>query len=135
MSPTFTAAELDYLSAEPIGRLCTIGPAGEPQIRPVGVHLGPDGATIDVVGHVLADTQKWRNVIREPQVAFIVDTVLSVIPPKARGVEIRGVATVLPGAGSTEGGLSGDIIRIAPRRIIAWGLDGAGTTARDVDPR
>ena len=135
MSPMFTAAELDYLSAEPIGRLCTIGPAGEPQIRPVGVHLGPDGATIDVVGHVLADTQKWRNVIREPQVAFIVDTVLSVIPPKARGVEIRGVATVLPGAGSTEGGLSGDIIRIAPRRIIAWGLDGAGTTARDVDPR
>ncbi|MFN8102398.1 MAG: hypothetical protein U0Q20_12485 [Mycobacterium sp.] len=40
---------------------------------------------------------------------------------------------MLPDSGTTEGGLSGDIIRITPQRIIAWGLDGEGTTARDVD--
>ncbi|MGV0810918.1 PPOX class F420-dependent oxidoreductase [Mycolicibacterium boenickei] len=129
---TFTPAELAYLREQPIGRLATIGRNGDPQIRPVGVHLGPDESTIDIVGHALASTQKWRNVIRNPQVAFIVDTVVSVAPPEARGIEIRGTATVLPGAGSTDGGLSGDIIRIAPRRIISWGLDGAGTTARTV---
>jgi pyridoxamine 5'-phosphate oxidase family protein len=128
---TFTPAELAYLHEQPIGRLCTIGPAGEPQIRPVGVHLGPDGTTVDIVGHALAKTQKWRNVIRNPRVAFIVDNVLSVAPPDARGIEVRGMAMVLPGQGSTDGGLSGDIIRITPRRIVAWGLDGAGTTARD----
>jgi len=50
-----------------------------------------------------------------------------------RGVHYRGIATVLPDSGTTEGGLSGDIIRITPQRIIAWGLDGEGTTARDVD--
>ena len=130
---TFTPAELAHLQEQPIGRLATIGPAGEPQIRPVGVHLGPDGATIDIVGHTLASTQKWRNVIRNPRVAFIVDNVISVMPPAARGLEIRGVATVLPGAGETAGGLSGDIIRIAPRRIVAWGLDGEGTSARDCE--
>ncbi|MGV0632955.1 PPOX class F420-dependent oxidoreductase [Mycolicibacillus trivialis] len=129
----FTTAELGYLRDEPIGRLCTIGPAGEPQIRPVGVHLGPRATTIDVVGHTLATTQKWRNAAADPKVAFIVDTVLSVSPPQARGIEIRGTATLLPGAGTTDGGLSGDILRITPRRIIAWGLDAAGTTARDVD--
>lgn len=128
---TFTPAELTYLREQPIGRLCTVGRHGDPQIRPVGVHLGPDDATIDIVGHALASTQKWRNVLRNPQVAFIVDTVLSVRPPDARGIEIRGTATVLPGAGTTDGGLSGDIIRIVPRRIISWGLDGVGTTARD----
>ncbi|KUH85489.1 MULTISPECIES: PPOX class F420-dependent oxidoreductase [unclassified Mycobacterium] len=129
---TFSPAELAYLRDEPIGRLCTIGPAGDPQIRPVGVHLGPEDTTIDIVGHALASTQKWRNVISRPNVAFIVDTVVSVSPPDARGIEIRGTATALPGAGTTEGGLSGDIIRITPRRIIAWGIDSAGTSARNV---
>lgn len=129
---TFTPAESAYLREQSIGRLATIGPAGDPQIRPVGVHLGPDGTTIDIVGHALSRTQKWRNVIRDPQVAFIVDTVISVQPPTARGIEIRGIGTALPGAGSTEGGLSGDIIRITPRRIVAWGLDSPATTARDV---
>ncbi len=128
---TFTPAELAYLRQEPIGRLCTVSRHGDPQIRPVGVHLGPDDATVDIVGHALASTQKWRNVLHNPQVAFIVDTVVSVRPPEARGIEIRGTATALPGEGTTEGGLSGDIIRIVPRRIISWGLDGAGTTARD----
>ena len=52
---SFTAAEQDFLRAQPIGRLSTIGPGGQPQIRPVGVHLGPDG-TIDVVGHALASS-------------------------------------------------------------------------------
>ncbi len=129
----FTAAELSYLRDQPIGRLCTIGPRGEPQIRPVGVHLDPSETAIEIVGHALAGTQKWRNVLADPRVAFIVDTVTSVQPPRARGVEIRGLATALPGAGSTADGLSGDIIRIAPRRIVSWGLDGVGTTARDVD--
>lgn len=129
---TFTPAELAYLRDESIGRLATVGPAGDPQIRPVSVHLGPDQATIDIVGHALSTTQKWRNVLRDPQVAFIVDTVISVRPPQARGIEIRGIATALPGAGRTEDGLSGDIIRITPRRIVAWGLDSAGTSARDI---
>lgn len=128
---TFTPAERDFLRAQPIGRLCTIGPRGEPQIRPVGVHLGPNG-TIDIVGHALATTQKWRNVIADPRVAFIVDEVSSVQPPRAQGLEIRGIAKVLPGVGSTADGLTGDVIRIAPQRIIAWGIDGEGTRGRNV---
>ena len=128
---TFTVAERDFLLAQPIGRLSTIGPGGQPQIRPVGVHLGPNG-TIDIVGHALASTQKWRNVIADPKVAFIVDEVHSVTPPRAQGIEIRGAAQVLPGAGSTDGGLTGDIIRITPTRIVAWGIDGEGTRARNV---
>lgn len=117
---SFTAAEQDFLRAQPIGRLSTIGPGGQPQIRPVGVHLGPDG-TIDVVGHALASTQKWRNVIANPKVAFIVDEVHSVVPPRAQGIEIRGTAQI-----------TGDTIRITPSRVITWGIDGEGTRARNV---
>ena len=128
----FTQAERGYWRSQAIGRLSTLGPSGQPQIRPVGLHLGPDETTIDVVGHALAGTQKWRNVQRHPRVAFIVDTVLSVAPPDARGVEIRGEAEALPGDGPTSGGLSGDVIRIHPRRIVAWGLDGPEVQARTV---
>ncbi len=60
---TFTAAELAYLRDQPIGRLATVGRHGDPQIRPVGVHLSPDEAGIDIVGHALASTQKWRNAV------------------------------------------------------------------------
>ena len=128
----FTDAELAYLRGQMIGRFSTIEPGGGPQIRPVGVHLGRDASTIDVVGHALADTQKWRNVLRHPRVAFIVDTVVSVEPPEARGIEIRGEAEALYGQGPTDGGLSGDVIRIHPRRVVAWNLDRGGTQARTV---
>lgn len=129
---TFTPNEQEFLRQQPIGRLCTVGPDGDPQIRPVGVHLGADGTTIEIVGHALASTQKWRNVIGNPRVAFIVDEVVSVKPPRAHGVEVRGTAEVLSGHGSTDGGLSGDIIRITPHRIISWGIDHPGTRARHV---
>jgi pyridoxamine 5'-phosphate oxidase family protein len=129
---TFTAAEVAYLREQQIGRLCTIGREGQPQVRPVGLHLSPDETSIDIVGHALASTQKWRNVARNSDVAFIVDNVISLTPPDARGIEIRGTATLLPGQGATNGGLSGNIMRIEPRRITTWGLDGTGTTARDV---
>ena len=126
---TFTPNEQEFLDQQPIGHLCTEGPDGDPQIRPVGVHLGADG-TIEIVGHALASTQKWRNVIGNPRVAFIVDEVASVKPPRAQGVEVRGTAQALPGQGSTDDGLSGDIIRITPRRIVSWGIDHPDTRAR-----
>ncbi|WP_078313034.1 MULTISPECIES: PPOX class F420-dependent oxidoreductase [unclassified Mycobacterium] len=127
----FTPSEREFLRLQPIGRLCTLGADGDPQIRPVGVHLSPDGA-IDIVGHALASTQKWRNVIGNPRVAFIVDEVISVKPPRAHGIEIRGTAEVMPDQGSTDGGLSGDIIRITPHRIISWGIEDPQTRGRNV---
>lgn len=127
----FTPAELAFLRKQPIGRLCTIGPAGDPQIRPVAVHVGADDATIEVVGPILANTQKWRNVIRHPQVSFIVDHVIP-HPRNVRGIEIRGIAATATGVYPPADGFSGDVIRIAPRRIVAWGIDEGGTHARNV---
>lgn len=128
---SFTSTELAFLRKQPIGRLCTVGPAGDPQIRPVNLHIGADDATIEVVGPTLAHTQKWRNVIRNPQVSFIVDHVVAA-PRNVRGIEIRGTATTASGVYPPADGLSGDVIRIAPRRIVAWGLDEGGTHARNV---
>ncbi|MCI2420478.1 PPOX class F420-dependent oxidoreductase [Saccharopolyspora sp. K220] len=130
---TFTEAEIEYLESQPLGRLTTLGPRGEPQARPVGVHLGPDG-TIDVVGYSNATSQKWRNVERDPRVTFLVDDIASLRPWKVRGIEIRGEAKALFGVGSTVPGMSGDVIRIHPRRVLSWGINGdqPRVVARDV---
>lgn len=129
---TFTDAEIGYLRSQPLGRLVTLGPGGEPQARPVGVVLGPNG-TIDVVGYTNAKTQKWRNVQRDPRVTFLVDDIASFDPWEVRGIEIRGEAETLPGAGSTDFGTDGNVIRIHPTRILSWGLGGQqGLKARDV---
>ncbi|UGT57095.1 PPOX class F420-dependent oxidoreductase [Nocardia asteroides] len=128
----FTDTEREFLRAQTIGRLATLGPSQTPQIRPVGLHLSADETTVEVVGHTLATTQKWRNVRRHPRVSMIVDEVLSLDPPRARGVEIRGRATAIPAADSGSDRFSGDIIRIEPERVIAWGLDSPQVVARDV---
>lgn len=126
----FTPAELAFLRQQAIGRLCTVGPAGDPQVRPVNLHLGADGVTIEVWGPILANTQKWRNVVREPQVSFIVDQVVAQ-PRNIRGIEIRGLATALPGERPPADAFSGDIIVIKPRRIVTWGIDEGGTHVRN----
>lgn len=128
---TFSEREVEYLGSQRLGRLCTLGPRGEPQARPVGVHLGP-GGTIDVHGYDNARSQKWRNVLRDPRVTIVVDDIASRDPWRVRGVEVRGEAEALLGAGPTDGGLSGDVIRIRPERILSWGLDTDRLTARDV---
>ncbi len=56
---------------------------------------------------------------------------MAVVPPRAQGIEVRGTARALPGEGSTDGGLSGDIIRLTPTRIVSWGIDSEGTRARN----
>lgn len=132
---TFTDAEVEYLRSQTLGRFCTLGPTGAPQARPVGVHLGPDG-TVDVVGWGLAESQKWRNVRGDPRVTFVVDDLVSRKPWRVRGVEIRGEAETIVGSDGSDGGMSGDVIRIHPRRVLSWGLEKGepeGLRARDVE--
>lgn len=130
---TFSDAEIAYLDSQWLGRLTTIDAHGRPQIRAVGVHYNPETRTIDVVGWGLANSQKFRNARRNPEVAFIVDDLASTNPWRPRSVEIRGWAETLTESGASPWGDA--VIRLHPRRIISEGLDASGdkrTNARDV---
>lgn len=115
----FTAAELEYLQSQRLGRLATVNQRGEPQIAAVGFHHNPEFDTIDIGGYDMASSQKFRNIARNGLVSFLVDDVLP--PWQTRSMEIRGRAEALHDGGeSTAPGNSPALIRIHPRRIIFW---------------
>lgn|SRR5487761_1598017 len=125
-----TDADVTYLASQRLGRLATIAPDGTLQNNPVGFHYNADVGTIDIFGFRMGATRKFRNVWANPQVAFVVDDIVSVDPWVVRGVEIRGTAEAVA-EHPTRPGLSNEIIRIHPRRVIAWNVDAeVGTAAR-----
>lgn len=131
----FSDAEVGYLSeSRRLGRLATVAADGSPQNNPVGFVLDATTGTIDVFGRDLAATRKFRNVRRNPRVSLVVDDIVSIEPWTVRGIEIRGIAEALEGVPAARPGMSAAVIRIHPRRVISWGLEGTGfrMTARDV---
>jgi pyridoxamine 5'-phosphate oxidase family protein len=70
-------------------------------------------------------TRKFRNVRANPNVALVVDDIASVDPWVVRGIEIRGTAHALSEHRDHRPGLSDEIIRIRPARIIAWNVEAA----------
>jgi pyridoxamine 5'-phosphate oxidase family protein len=123
----FTPGELAYLSGQRLGRLATVGPAGQPHVVPVGFRYNPAEDAIDIGGHDFGRRKKFRDVQEHPRVAFVVDDLASVSPWRPRGIEIRGRAEVRATGGEAFGrGYAPEIFRIRPRRIVSWGLDGAG---------
>src|SRR5688572_4509783 len=97
----FTKDEREYLSGFRLGRLATVGLDGTPHVVPTGFRYNSDNDTIDIGGHHFAKRKKYRDVVRNPKVAFVVDDLASVNPWRVRGVEIRGEAEV-PDTGGTE---------------------------------
>ena len=121
----FTPLELEYLAGQRVGRLATVRPDGSAHVVPVGFRHNPETDTIDIGGHALSQSRKWRDLGLEPRVAFVVDDVLP--PWKPRMIEVRGLATQVSGGGSTLGpGFADELIRITPTRIVAFGIDAGG---------
>ncbi len=112
----FTEAQAQYLAENFLGRLATSSPSGQPHVVPVSYSF--DGSTITFGGWNLARSLKFRNLMANNKVAFVVDDIESYNPWKARGVEVRGRAEpVVSKDGVT-------MVRILPVNIRSWGLRG-----------
>ena len=120
----FREAELRYLAGgRQLGRIATVGVDGTPHVVPVGWIYNAARDAIDVGGHELDGTKKFRDVARTGRAAIVIDDLASTDPWRPRGIEIRGrgEAIALPTA----------LIRIHPERIVTWGIE-AGRSARTV---
>ncbi|OPG13419.1 PPOX class F420-dependent oxidoreductase [Microbispora sp. GKU 823] len=120
----FTQVELDYLSTQRIGRLATVSPDGQVQNNPTNFFLEAGTGTIVIGGGALGRSKKFRNVQQGSTVAFVVDDLATADPWMPRGIEIRGTAVALTDQEPPLPGLSREIIRITPTKIVSWGLDG-----------
>jgi pyridoxamine 5'-phosphate oxidase family protein len=119
------AEVIAYLSTQRLGRLATVDSRGAPQNNPVGFWYNAELGTIDIGGLRLGATRKFRNLDANPNVAFVVDDLASVQPWRVRCVEIRGRAEALRDQPPLMQGMSPEIIRIHPERVISFGLDPA----------
>ena len=132
----FTEVEYQYLNAHALGRLASIGPDGAPQIHPVVFRVDPVDGSIEISGPLLHETQKFRNIKRDPRVSLVVDDPApDPVGPSghaARGLEIRGAAELSQPSQPLTSGFSTDIIRIRPALIVAWNLDRPGYHSRFV---
>jgi pyridoxamine 5'-phosphate oxidase family protein len=94
----FTDAEISYLKSQRLGR--TAGPDGQPHVVPVGFRYKLKEDAIDIGGHSgFGKRKKYRDVLHNPRVAFVIDDVASVKPWTPRGIEIRGQAQMLTTGG------------------------------------
>jgi pyridoxamine 5'-phosphate oxidase family protein len=132
----FTPEEIAYLQSQRLGRLATVGPDGQPHVVPVGFRYNPELDTIDIGGHDFAKREKYRDVQRNPRVAFVVDDLASVSPWRPRMLEIRGTAEVLGSGGEQViSGFDREMFRIRPHRIVRFGIAGGekfGFSARSI---
>lgn len=120
---TFTEQETAYLTTQRLGRLATAQPDGTLQVSPVGFEFNAELQTIDVRGHGMVTSRKFRNVEDNGRVAFVVDDVPSTDPFRVRCLEIRGTADAVRGPGDPAAGDDGAVIRIRPRRVISFGIN------------
>lgn len=114
-SVKFTEKEAEYLVEQRLGRIATASPDLEPHVVPVGFEF--DGSYIYFGGWNLERSLKFRNIMRNNKVAFVVDDLVSMRPWRVRGIEIRGIAEKVE---CDEGRVC---VRITPTRKVSWGLE------------
>ena len=120
----FTEKEIEYLREQRLGRLATVGKNGEPHVVPLSFRYNEERDTIDIGGHNLGKSKKFRDVGATGRAALVVDDVAPGGGWNPRGVEIRGSAEALPlGGGEVNADFDEELIRIYPGRIVGWGLD------------
>src|SRR5215471_238957 len=118
----FTEKELDYLAAQRLGRIATVGQDGQPHVVPTSFRYNAEHDAIDVGGLRMSQTKKVRDISRTGRASIVVDDVLPPFQP--RMIEVRGTAAVIPSGGKAFGDRFEDtIVRIRPTRIISRGID------------
>jgi pyridoxamine 5'-phosphate oxidase family protein len=117
---TFTERELEYLRSQPLARIATVDPDGQPDNSAVGFRVEADG-TILVGGMRNVRTRKWRNIeAGADHVALVVDDLVSTRPWRPRGIRIYGTAELV----HTEGQFGpGAYVRITPTTSWSWGIE------------
>ncbi len=118
----FTSAEITYLPSQRLGRLATVSEKGDLHMVPVGFRYNAEHDTIDIGGHDIVPTRKYRKALRHGRVAFVVDDVLP--PWRPRLIEVRGtVQAIAEGGKEIMKEFAPEILRVTPTSIVSLDID------------
>ena len=118
----FTPAEVDYLTSQPLARLATVAPGGQPDVVPVAFEFDGDAFWVGGNGDSVLSTRKARNVVDgNRQVALVIDDMVSFDPFIARGIRVYGVADPPVQRDGLVG--PGFYIRVRPLRSWSWNME------------
>jgi pyridoxamine 5'-phosphate oxidase family protein len=85
-----TASHIEYLASQLLGRLATAGADQKPHVVPTSFRYNAELGTVDVGGHRVAATKKYRDVQANGWAAIVIDDLASIDPWTPRMLEIRG---------------------------------------------
>jgi pyridoxamine 5'-phosphate oxidase family protein len=116
----FNDEELAYLRSQRLARIATVDQDGQPDVAPVGFEF--DGTYFWVGGIDPAKTRKYRNVqAGNPQVALVIDDLVSVDPWTPRFLRVYGTAELVEREGQFG---PAKYLRITPDISWSWNLAG-----------
>ena len=119
-----TAAQIEYLASQLLGRVATTGADGKPHVVPTSFRHNGDLGTIDIGGHHVATTKKYRDVQANAWAAIVVDDLVSTDPWTPRMLEIRGRGEAIATGGADLGAGFGDaFIRLYPEKVNSFGIE------------
>lgn len=120
--------EIDYLNTQRIARITTVSIISDrpiqPDIVPVGFDF--DGEYIYVSGMNILKSTKYKNILKNRNVAVVIDDLKTVDPWDPRGIRIYGDADVVTRRGGymdPSGHSEHTYIRIRPIKKWSWGID------------
>ena len=118
----FTPAEVDYLTSQPLARLATVAPGGQPDVVPVAFEFDGDAFWVGGNGESVLSTRKVRNVVdANRHVALVIDDMVSFDPFIARGIRVYGVADPPVQRDGLVG--PGFYMRVRPLRSWSWNME------------
>ena len=118
-----TASHIEYLASQRLARLATAGADHKPHVVPTSFRYNAALGTVDLGGHHVATTKKYRDVQANGWAAIVVDYLVSIDPWMPRMLEIRGRAEAIPTGGAHLGPAFGEaFIRIYPEKINSFGI-------------
>jgi pyridoxamine 5'-phosphate oxidase family protein len=120
---SFTDEEIAYLRSQPLGRLATLSPDGQPDAVPVAVEFDGTYFWVGGSGPSFMRTRKVRNISTgRLKVALVIDDMVSFEPFIARGIRVYGLAEPPVERVGMVG--PGSYIRIRPTVSWSWNMAG-----------
>ncbi|HVP23908.1 MAG TPA: PPOX class F420-dependent oxidoreductase [Conexivisphaerales archaeon] len=110
---SFTEEEVEFLAESRLARIATVSVDMQPHVVPVTYEF--DGTSFYFSGWNLARSLKFRNIQSNNKVAMVFDDLLTVVPWRPRGLEIRGLAQI-----GYENGTP--YVKVVPTTKRSWGL-------------